>query len=50
MSDIEVTEGPENLVVADNFALIPFWNAGDPTPAMGKVFKAVVSLKRDAVK
>jgi len=50
VSDIEVTEGPENLVVADNFALIPFWNAGDPTPAMGKVFKAVVSLKRDAVK
>ena len=41
-SQIEVKEGPENLLIADNFALIPFWPAGDPVPEPGKKYKAVV--------
>ncbi|MBU4271507.1 MAG: hypothetical protein KKE86_15170 [Planctomycetes bacterium] len=46
ISDLKVKEGPENLVVADNFALVPFWKSGDPAPPVGKEFKAVVTVKR----
>lgn len=46
ISDVKVKEGPENLVVADNFALIPFWKSGDPKLPVGKEFKAVVTVKR----
>ncbi len=46
VSDVEVKEGPENLVVADNFALVPFWKSGNPNLPVGKEFKAVVTLKR----
>lgn len=45
-SEVEVKEGPENLVVADNFALIPFWKPGQPVPEMGKEYKAVVVVQR----
>jgi len=39
---VEVKEGPANLLVADNFALLPFWKAGGPAPEVGKEYKAVV--------
>ena len=41
-SHVEVKEGPENLVVADNFALVPFWKPGQPAPEIGRQYKAVV--------
>ncbi|NQT54217.1 hypothetical protein HQ576_19325 [bacterium] len=41
-SHVEVKEGPTDLVVADNFALVPFWKAGEPAPEVGKEHKAVV--------
>ena len=41
-SQVEVKEGPENLVVADNFALVPFWKPGQPAPKIGTEYKAVV--------
>jgi len=41
-SPVEVKEGPRNLVVADNFALVPFWKAGEPAPQVGRKYKAVV--------
>lgn len=46
VSDVEVGQGPQHLAVAGNLALVPFWHAGDPVPPAGKVFKAVVYLKR----
>ena len=45
-SHVEVKEGPADLVVADNFALVPFWKAGEPAPEVGKVYKAVVVARR----
>ena len=45
VSEVEVKEGPENLVVADNFALVPFWRPGQPAPQIGKEYKAVVLLR-----
>lgn len=44
-TSLEVLEGPEHLVVADNFALIPFWPPGKPTPNEGQVFKATVLVR-----
>lgn len=41
-SQVEVKEGPTDLVVADNFALLPFWKAGEPAPEVGKEYRAVV--------
>ncbi len=45
VSEVEVKEGPENLMVADNFALVPFWRPGQPAPQIGKEYKAVVLLR-----
>jgi len=45
-SEVEVKEGPGNLVVADNFALIPFWKPGQPAPEIGQQYKAVVVVRR----
>ncbi len=50
VSDVEVRQGPRHLAVTDNLALVPFWNAGDPAPPAGKVFKALVCLKRTPVR
>jgi len=45
-SRVEVREGPKDLVVADGFALVPFWKSGDPTPKMGRKYKATVVVSR----
>jgi len=37
----EIREGPRDLLIADNFALVPFWKAGDQAPKVGEQFKAV---------
>jgi len=47
-SQVEVKEGPRNLVLTENFALLPFWTAGEPAPEPGREYKAVVVVKRDA--
>ncbi len=44
----QTIEGPKALVVADNFALIPFWPSGAPTPKVGQQFHATVLLQGNA--
>ncbi len=39
---VEVKEGPGAPVIADDFALIPFWPDEDSAPAVGKTYRAVV--------
>jgi len=43
--EVEVRKGPRNLVVTENFALIPFWKHGQRPPKPGKKYTAVVRLK-----
>ncbi len=42
---VEVREGPKNLVVAETFALVPFWKAGDAAPEAGKEYRAIAVVK-----
>ncbi|MBI4607075.1 MAG: hypothetical protein HY721_34355 [Planctomycetes bacterium] len=42
----EVKEGPADLVVADELALVPFWKPGDEAPAAGKEYRAVAVVSR----
>jgi len=39
---LEVRRGPDDLVVADNFALIPFWEADEAPTEIGRQHKVVV--------
>ena len=43
--EVEVRKGPENLVVTENFALIPFWKRGQSPPKTGTKYTAVVRMK-----
>ena len=45
-SHAEVKEGPADLVIADDFALVPFWKAGEPAPEAGKEYRAVAVVRR----
>jgi len=45
---VEVQEGPANLLVTDNFALVPFWKPGEPAPPVGKEYKAVAVVRTTA--
>ncbi len=43
---VEVKEGPRNLLVTGRFALVPFWKASDQAPEKGKEYRAVVVVRR----
>ena len=45
-SDVDVKEGPKDLVLADEFALVPFWKADESAPETGKEYRAVVVLRQ----
>jgi zinc protease len=40
----EVREGPKDILVAENFVLVPFWKPGAPAPKVGDTYRAVVVL------
>ncbi|MBI4584333.1 MAG: hypothetical protein HY717_09960 [Planctomycetes bacterium] len=42
---VEVREGPKNLLVAETFALVPFWKAGDAAPEAGKEYGAIAVVE-----
>jgi len=49
-SVVRVVEGPSDLVVADDFALVPFWQPGAPSPKVGQRYRAVVVVQRASPK
>ena len=48
VSLVSVKEGPTSLVVGRGFALVPFWKADEPPPAVGAVYKATAIVRRTA--
>lgn len=44
-TQIKIVQGPEDLVISDNFALLPFWKIGQSVPKPGDKYKAVVIVK-----
>ena len=42
---VKVLSGPKDILVADDFALVPFWASKEPAPEKGKEYKAVVVVE-----